>query len=135
MIFIIASYNQRMHCIRQIQCNFQNLQKSYLIQLTDYLNYNKILHTNQYCFRKHHSTELVSHHLVDTIYYKIDANEIHVNVYIDLSKAFDSLNYKILLSILKFYGITCVSLDVMSSYLSNRRQCTQFNTTISDFLA
>ena len=62
------------------------------------------------------------------------ANEIPVNVDIDLSKAFDSLDHNILLSKLKFYGVTGVSLDLMSSYLSNRRQCTQFNTTISDFL-
>ena len=39
----------------------------------------------------------------------MDANEIPINVYIDLSKAFDSMNYNILLLKLKFYG-------VMSSY-------------------
>ena len=64
----------------------------------------------------------------------MDANEVPVNVDIDLSKAFDSLDHNILLSKLKFYGVTGVSLDLMSSYLSNRRQCTQFNTTVSDFL-
>ena len=50
----------------------------------------------------------------------MDANEIPVNVDIDLSKAFDSLDHNILLSKLKFYGVTGVSLDLMSSYLSNR---------------
>ena len=109
-------------------------EKVILIQLTEYLNNNNILHKNQYGFRKHHSTELASLHLVDKIYYKMDANEIPVNVDIDLSKAFDSLDHNILLSKLKFYGVTGVSLDLMSSYLSNRRQCTQFNTTVSDFL-
>ena len=64
----------------------------------------------------------------------MDANEIPVNVDIDLSKAFDNLDHNILLSKLKFYGVTGVSLDLLSSYLSNRRQCTQlFNTTVSDF--
>ena len=109
-------------------------EKVILIQLTEYLNNNNILHKNQYGFRKHHSTELACLHLVDKIYYKMDANEIPVNVDIDLSKAFDSLDHNILLSKLKFYGVTGVSLDLMSSYLSNRRQCTQFNTTVSDFL-
>ena len=51
----------------------------------------------------------------------MDANEIPVNVDIDLSKAFDSLDHNILLSKLKFYGVTGVSLDLMSSYLSNSK--------------
>ena len=63
----------------------------------------------------------------------MDANEIPVNVDIDPSKAFDCLDHNILLSKLKFYDVTGVSLDSMSSYLSNRRQCTQYPTTISDF--
>ena len=62
-------------------------------------------------------------------------DSIPVNVFIDLSKAFGGLDHIVLLSKFKFYGVTGVSLDLMSSYLSNRRKCTQFNTTLSDFLA
>ena len=78
-------------------------EKVTLLQLTEYLDKNNILHQNQYGFKKNHSTELASLHLVDYIYYTMDANEIPLDVYIDLSKAFDSLNHKILLSKLKFY--------------------------------
>ena len=42
----------------------------------------------------------------------MDANEVPLNVCIDLSKAFDSLNHKILFSKLKFYGVTGLSLDL-----------------------
>ena len=49
------------------------------------------------------------------------ANEILLNVYIYLSKAFDSLNHKSLLSKVKFYGVTGLSLDFLYSYLSNRK--------------
>ena len=109
-------------------------EKVILLQLTEYLDKNNILHQNQYGFRKNHSTELASLHLVDYIYYTMDANEIPLNVYIDLSKAFDSLNHKILLSKLKFYGVTGLSLDLLYSYLSNRKQCTLYNSTFSDFI-
>ena len=44
----------------------------------------------------------------------MDANGAPVNVYIDLLKACDNLDHLILFSKLKFYGITGVSLDVMS---------------------
>ena len=47
-------------------------EKVILIQLSEYLNNNNILHKNQYGFRKHHSTELASLHLVGKIYYKMD---------------------------------------------------------------
>ena len=57
-----------------------------------------------------------------------------LNVYIDLSKVFDNLNHKILLSKLKFYGVTGLSLDLLYSYLSNRKQCTLYNSTFSDFI-
>ena len=68
---------------------------------------------NQYGFRKNHSTELAALHLVDDIYYKMDANELPLSVYIDLSKAFDSLDHKILLSKLQFYGITGSTLGLL----------------------
>ena len=110
-------------------------EKVILLQLIEYLVINNIIHKNQYGFRKNHSTELAALHLVDDIYYKMDANELPLSVYIDLSKAFDSLDHKILLSKLQFYGITGSTLSLLTSYLSNRRQCTKCNTTVSDFLA
>ena len=110
-------------------------EKVILLQLIEYLVINNIIHKNHYGFRKNHSTELAALHLVDDIYYKMDANELPLSVYIDLSKAFDSLDHKILLSKLQFYGITGSTLSLLTSYLSNKRQCTKYNTTVSDFLS
>ena len=114
-------------------------EKVILLQLTEHLDKNKKKkrkkkHQNQYAFRKNHSTELSSLYLVDYIYYTMDANGIPLNVYIDLSKAFDSLNHKILPSKLKFYVVTSLSLDLLYSYLSNRKQCMLYNNTFSDFI-
>ena len=53
----------------------------------------------------------------------MDKHKIPINFHIDLSKAFDSLRYEILLDILSYYGIQPKKL--MKSYLSNRKQFVQ----------
>ena len=55
------------------------------------------------------------------------------NLYIDLSKAFDTLAFDILLFKLKYYGVTDTALDLISSYLKNRKQYVVFNNTQSEY--
>ena len=55
------------------------------------------------------------------------------NVYIDLSKAFDTLTFDILLFKLKYYGVTDTALYLMRSYLTNRKQYVVFNGCQSDY--
>ena len=55
------------------------------------------------------------------------------NLYIDLYKAFDTLAFDILLFKLKYYGVTDTALDLMSSYLKNRKQNVVFNNTQSEY--
>ena len=55
------------------------------------------------------------------------------NVYIDLSKAFDTLTFDVLLLKLKYYGVTDTALDLMRSYLTNRKQYVVFNSCQSDY--
>ena len=57
-----------------------------------------------------------------------------VNVYIDLSKAFDTLNFDVLLFKLKYYGVTDTALDLMRIYLANRKQYVVFNSCQSDYI-
>ena len=64
----------------------------------------------------------------------MDSNNVPVNIYIDLSKAFDTLNHSILLSKLEYYGITGRSYDLLKNYLSNRSQYVGFNGHISNTL-
>ena len=54
-------------------------------------------------------------------------------MYIDLSKAFDTLAFDILLFKVKYYGVTDTALDLMSSYLNNRKQYVVFNNTQSEY--
>ena len=66
-------------------------EKAILTQLTLYLEDNKIIHPHQYGVRRRHSTEYAALHITDYINYKMDVGKIPVNVYLDLSKAFDTL--------------------------------------------
>ena len=56
-----------------------------------------------------------------------------MDVYIDLSKAFDTLNFDILLYKLHYYGITDIALKLLKSYMSNRKQYVKYNVNESGF--
>ena len=110
----------------------KNFEKAILEQLATYLDSNNLIHKHQYGFRKNHSTEYASLHLVDYLNYKMDKRRTPVNFYLDLSKAFDSLSHYILLDKLQHYGLCDVALNLLKSYLTNRKQFVQYNEYSSD---
>ena len=105
-----------------------------LEQLTNHFIKNKLLSPQQYDFRTKHSTELAALNLVDHLTYKLDNGIILINIYIDLSKAFDTLIHRILLDKLSYYGINGVAKNLLQSYLSHRHQVVDFNGSTSDTL-
>lgn len=102
-------------------------------QITKYLNVNKFLYNRQYGFRNKHSTAMALIDLVDKISQSIDNNEYTIGIFLDFSKAFDTVNHHILTSKLNFYGITDTSLSLLQNYLSNRQQYVQLNDISSNF--
>ncbi len=62
----------------------------------------------------------------------MDKSNSPVNIFLDLSKAFHTLDHKILLNKLNYYGINGVSLKLMQSYLTDRKQYVEFNDTCSE---
>jgi len=103
-------------------------------QIYNYFNENKLFYASQYGFRHRHSTELASLELVQKIITSMDKNELPLNIYLDLSKAFDSLNHEILLYKLSYYGFRGKSLDLMKNYLCSRKQYVDLDDTKSDLL-
>ena len=100
-------------------------------QLYKYFTDHKLLYENQYGFRKDHSTELASLEISDRILHDLDNSKIPISVFLDLSKAFDTLDHSILTTKLKYYGINGTALEWFRSYLSNRKQFVDFNGTYS----
>ena len=103
-------------------------------QLYEYFDSHKYFYSSQYGFRKCHSTEHAALELIDKIITDMDKGNIPINIYLDMSKAFDILDHRILIDKLKYYGITGTALDLFISYLSNRKQYVDFKGIKSNTL-
>ncbi len=92
-------------------------------RLTKFINNkNNILSQHQYDFRKNRSTELAILDFVDKITKVIDQGTYTVGIFLDLSKAFDTINHNILVSKLEHYGIRGVAKKWFENYLCNKKQ-------------
>jgi len=81
------------------------------LQLYDYINSNNLLNKSQYGFRPNHATEYAAMEFVDQTMQELDKGNIPLSIFLDLSKAFDTLDHKILLKKLHFYGIRGIYLE------------------------
>ena len=117
---------------RYFQLSLKYLKKTIFNQLHDYFQDNKLYCKNQYVFRRNHSTEYAAIELIDRVILDLDKSEIPFSIFIDLSKAFDTLDHNMLINKLQYYGIKGTALDLFQSYLSNRRQYVQFGNNKSD---
>lgn len=96
-------------------------------QLYEYLINNKLLSTKQYGFRKFHSTVMALLDCTNSWCTNIDRGMFNLVVFIDLKKAFDTVNHQILLRKLDLYGIKGNALSLIRSFLTDRVQKCQVN--------
>ena len=98
-----------------------------LIQLKQYLEEHNLLYKSQYGFRENHSTEYAALELIHHISNNLDNGKVPFSIFLDLSKAFDTLDHTILTQKLKHYGIKGCALKL----LSNRKQYVELNNVKS----
>ena len=103
-------------------------------QLDHFFNSNNIINANQFGFRNKKSTSAAIIKLTDHILKSFDEHKYTVGIFLDLAKAFDTVDHSILLRKLFHYGIRGMPYQWLSSYLNNRKQYVNFNKISSNFL-
>ena len=96
------------------------LEKIIYFRTYKFLTETEQLYTSQYGFRAGHSCQNAITELIGNIQKNLEENKNSIGVFIDLSKAFDTLDHKLLLQKLDIYGIRGTALSWFQSYLENR---------------
>ena len=91
-----------------------------------------IFYNKQFGFRENYSTSHATLCIVDRIQRAIEEGQYSCGIFLDFSKAFDTVNHNILLEKLKHYGIRRITNDWFVSYLSNRSQYVSIGNNKSD---
>ena len=108
-------------------------EKAVFNRLTSFIENKKMLTSQQYGFRKQYSTYMALLDMYDNVSTAVDRNEFSLGIFIDLSKAFDTLNHEILLNKLQFYGVRGLTFKWFESYVNNRQQCVVYNNVYSNY--
>ena len=96
-------------------------------QLYEYFMTNKLLGNQQFGFRSLHSTALARSKSTSNWLLSMDKGNMNSVIFLDIKKAFDTVDHEILLNKLNCYGVSDKELLLFASYLQNRSQCCSIN--------
>ena len=104
-------------------------------RLYRFLEIHDVLFSLQFGFQENHSIDHALVSLTETVKNTLDNKRFGCGIFIDLQKAFDTVNHKILLSKLEHYGVRGCALEWFRSYLSDRKQYVSVNGSNSNLLS
>jgi hypothetical protein len=102
-------------------------------RITQYLEENNIIHSNQFGFQKKSNTTAATINLLNKIYSLIDKRKKCSCLLLDLKKAFDSISVEILFDKLEKIVFRDKALDLLKNYMTNRKQVEKIGDTISSY--
>lgn len=101
-------------------------------RITSHLNKYNLISANQYGFQKNKSTEMALLNIREKLVDNIEKQLYTLGIFLDFSKAFDSIKHEILYVKLPYYGIRGLALELIRSYLSYRKQYVLLHNMSSD---
>ena len=108
------------------------IEKAVVSRLLKFLDKNNILCNAQHGFRSGHNTTTALYDTIDYITNNLNSSKHTLSIFIDVAKAFDSVDHSILLYKLNHYGIRGCTLSWFQSYLTNRFQYISYNNVTSN---
>ena len=111
---------------------FKSMKKCMYNSLVSYFDKYNILYQNQFGFPQGHSSHHALITLVNKITQSIDSGDMVIGIFLDLKKAFDTVNHKILVKKLFSYGIWGQVINWFKSHFENRSQYVTYNEKRSD---
>ena len=108
------------------------LEKFFDKRLTEFVEKNNIMNNSQYGFRTTRSTSLALLDFMEKQGRAIDNKPITLGVFIDLKKAFDTIDHLLLIKKLTHYGVRGIASNCIRSYLANCKQFVHFNGVNSE---
>ena len=116
-----------------LPCFSKILERLVADRLNSFLKAFNVLTEARYGFRANYSTQLAVFDLIHKITQSLDKSHTTIGVFLDLSKAFDTIDHDILLKKLFKYGIRGIAWNGFNSYLSNRKQFVEWEHCKSSF--
>ena len=120
---VTALYKKGKHCLPEnyrpislLDCFGKILERLIYKQMLSFISKHAILFIYQYGFREGYSTTLALIDIIDTIKRKLDQGEIGIGIFIDIRKAFDTVNHNISFSKLEQYGFRGHSLNLLMGF-------------------